>query len=210
MTDETIALICPHCGRVATAWVQGQATWNGYGAGPAPEQPPSQWRLLQCSLCRHVILDWREDFGEGFDFDEGVLLYPAGRELTADVPFGLREEWKEAQTCFRNKSYKACAVMVRRTLEGTCKENGVSEKTLAQGLRKMLAEGKIDDTLFAWANELRVVGNEGAHYTGKPVGREDAEDALAFAEALLDHIYVLRKRFESFRSRRAKDASENT
>lgn len=32
--------------------------------------------------------------------------------------------------------------------------------------------------------------------------RQDAEDALAFAEAVLDHIYVLRKRFEEFQSRR--------
>ncbi len=48
-----------------------------------------------------------------------------------------------------------------------------------------------------------VLGNEGAHYTGMRVPRDDSEDALAFAEALLDHIYVLRKRFEEFARRRA-------
>ena len=41
------------------------------------------------------------------------------------------------------------------------------------------------------------------------VPRDDSEDALAFAEALLDHIYVLRKRFEEFARRRSnKKASQ--
>jgi hypothetical protein len=31
--------------------------------------------------------------------------------------------------------------------------------------------------------------------------KQDAEDALAFTEALLDQIYVLRKRFEEFKRR---------
>jgi len=67
----------------------------------------------------------------------------------------------------------------------------------------MKANGLIDATIAEWADALRVLGNEGAHYTGKQVPRADAEDALAFAEALLDHIYVLRKRFEEFANRRA-------
>jgi Domain of unknown function (DUF4145) len=67
----------------------------------------------------------------------------------------------------------------------------------------MKDQGKIDSTLADWANLLKIVGNEGAHFTGRPVNREDAEDALAFAEALLDHIYVLRKRFDEFKARRA-------
>jgi hypothetical protein len=33
------------------------------------------------------------------------------------------------------------------------------------------------------------------------VSREDAEDALSFAVALLDHTYVLRQRFADFRER---------
>jgi len=37
-----------------------------------------------------------------------------------------------------------------------------------------------------------------------PVGYNDAEDALQFAEALLDHVYVLRLRFQKFKERRAE------
>jgi hypothetical protein len=95
--------------------------------------------------------------------------------------------------------------MVRRTLEGTCAEMGVSKGTLVQRLRQLAADGLVDETLARWADALRTVGNKGAHYTGRAVLREDAEDALAFAEALLDHIYVLRRRFEDFRRRLNSD-----
>ena len=114
----------------------------------------------------------------------------------------MRKEWDEARTCFDAKAYTATVVMVRRTLEGTCKENDVSSKTLQKGLGELKNRGLVDGTLAAWADALRVLGNQGAHYTGHAVTREDAEDALDFAEALLDHIYVFRKRFDDFMRRR--------
>jgi hypothetical protein len=91
--------------------------------------------------------------------------------------------------------------MVRRTLEGTCADQGIKGKSLAMGLKQLATNGQMDKTLAEWADALRVVGNKGAHYTGTPVAREDAADALAFAEALLDHIYVLRQRFAQFLAR---------
>jgi hypothetical protein len=94
--------------------------------------------------------------------------------------------------------------MVRRTLEGTCREHEIRSKNLAASLQELRAKGLIDDTLANWADALRLVGNKGAHYTGVPVAREDAEDALAFAEALLDNVYVLRKRFTQFKARLAR------
>ena len=78
----------------------------------------------------------------------------------------------------------------------------MQERTLAKSLEGLKTAQLIDSTIAEWANALRVLGNEGAHYTGNPVSRDDAEDALAFAEALLDHIYVLRLRFRKFAERR--------
>jgi Domain of unknown function (DUF4145) len=77
-------------------------------------------------------------------------------------------------------------------------------------LRELRDRGLIDDTLAEWADTLRVVGNEGAHYTGRAVAREDAEDALSFAEALLDHLYVLRKKFAEFQARLAARKAKNS
>lgn len=146
----------------------------------------------------------REDFGGGFAHDDATIVYPVPHRLSSSVPAGLRREWEEAQTCFRAKAYAACVVMVRRTLEGTCADQGVKGKPLARSLKKLADDGRIDETLAQWADALRIIGNKGAHYTGEHVAREDAEDALAFAEALLDHIYVLRQRFAQFLARLEK------
>jgi hypothetical protein len=143
----------------------------------------------------------REDYGGGFEVDEPVIVYPAPHRISPDVPSELRREWEEARACFSSKAYTACLVMVRRTLEGTCKLQGVKKRTLAENLRELEKQGRIDGTLAEWADALRIAGNRGAHYTGEAVPREDAEDALAFAEALLDHVYVLRKRFDEFQRR---------
>lgn len=140
----------------------------------------------------------REDYGAGFEGDEPIIVFPEPRRLNPQIPLTLRREWEEAKVCFDAKAYAACAVMTRRTLEGTCTELGVKEPNLAKALKTLQKEGLIDGMLAEWAKALRLAGNRGAHFTGEAVSRGDAENALSFTEALLDHVYVLRKRFEDF------------
>jgi len=144
----------------------------------------------------------REDFGRGFNDSEPSIVFPAQHRLSLQIPRPLRREWEEARDCFEAKAYTATVVMVRRTLEGTCARQGIKARTLAASLTELKTQGLIDGMLAEWADALRVLGNQGAHYTGKPVRRADAEDSLSFAEALLDHLYVLRQRFEDFKARR--------
>ncbi|WP_328533683.1 DUF4145 domain-containing protein [Micromonospora zamorensis] len=120
------------------------------------------------------------------------------------MPQALREEHNEAKKCFDAKAYTAAAVMVGRTLEGVCAENGIKERALIASLRRMKEGNLIDERLYQWADELRVLRNEGAHYTGSQVSREDAADALALSEAMLDYMYVLTAKFQEFRERRSK------
>lgn len=142
----------------------------------------------------------REDFGGGFaEDDRPATVYPPPHRLSPSVPAGLRREWEEAQTCFASKAYAACVVMVRRTLEGTCAEQGVQVTNLDKALKRLATDGLIDQTLAEWADVLRRVGNKGAHYTGAAVSREDAQDALDFAEALLDHLTSCASASRSFR-----------
>ncbi len=81
-------------------------------------------------------------------------------------------------------------------------------KPLFKMLEQMKDEGKIDGRLLEWAQELRILGNQGAHYTGTSVSREDAADGLALAEALLDFLYVLTAQFAAFKARRTATKAE--
>lgn len=204
------AMVCPHCGQATLAEIKGVTVWHGYGLSGQQENPPVEYALVQCARCGDASLQVREDYGRGFNDDEPVFVYPRQRQLSWSVPEPLRREWDEANSCFQAKAYAACLVMVRRTLEGTCKEHGIDKRNLLEGIRELQAQGLIDGTLADWANALRLAGNEGAHYTGTAVPREDAEDALDFAEALLDHLFVLRKRFEDFQSRLKERKSEGS
>jgi hypothetical protein len=207
---ESRVFICPHCEQPVLAYVCGLAIWDGWDRDPPIlDGPPAEYALLKCRTCDGISVQVREDYGDGgFGGDNNpTIVYPAQRQLSWEVPEPLRHEFAEAQACFGAKAYEATVVMVRRVLEGACRENGVQERTLVKSLGKLKADGLIDTTIAEWADALRILGNEGAHYTGKQVSRDDAEDALAFAEALLDHIYVLKKRFERFANRRASKRS---
>ncbi|MGW4946357.1 DUF4145 domain-containing protein [Actinoplanes sp. NPDC004185] len=196
-------MICPHCDLPALQEINGTVTVppDDHASSLFPGR---EYTLLQCGECNEASLQIREVYEFFDEAGPGVpqFAYPAERRLSTQVPEDLKREFEEAQTCLNAKAYTATVVMVRRTLEGICKDNGIGERVLARGLKKMEEQGLIDRTLAEWADGLRVLGNQGAHYTGTQVSRQDAVDALAFAEALVDQIYVMRRRFEEFKKRR--------
>jgi hypothetical protein len=207
MENEVRAFLCPKCGEPSKSSVHGRVEAYDPEGGP-----PAEFVLLRCSHaeCQAPMVQVREDYGRGFDEDKPVTYYPSPRRLSSAVPRALRDEFAEARKCFDAKAYTATLVMVRRTLEGTCADQGSTKRTLAESLKDLQAQGKIDGLLAEWADLLRVVGNEGAHFTGNKASTEDAEDALDFAEALLDHLYVLRARFDEFKTRQQTRAKRRS
>ncbi len=117
---------------------------------------------------------------------------------------------REARACFSAKLYTAAAVMVRRTLEGMCIDQGTGKKQLFAALSDLRDAKKIEGRLFDWAQALRALGNQGAHFSKEAVGREDAQDALELAEALLDYIYVFTAKYDEFQQRRAKSSADKS
>jgi hypothetical protein len=72
----------------------------------------------------------------------------------------------------------------------------------------MKEEGHIDGRLWEWAQTQRNVRNSAAHFDSNAITKQDAEDSIAFSEALLDYLYVLTARFEALKDRRVKRTSE--
>lgn len=62
---------------------------------------------------------------------------------------------------------------------------------------------------MATVDALRVVGNDAAHNVGATISRDDAADALAFAEATADYVYTFRARHGRFMARRGGAAPES-
>jgi hypothetical protein len=186
-------------------------TVRGYvlGTGDPPDGIP-RWTLLACDE-RHPILvvqwDWSDD-PTVWHWDAPIRKYPPqDRELSTLIPKQLRQAHEEARACFRAKAYTAAAVMSGRTLEAACAQSGIRERNLQQALAKMRENGLIDGRLWEWAETLRAVRNAGAHYDSSVITKQDAEDSIAFGEALLDYLYVLSARFEALKERRAKKSA---
>lgn len=195
-------ILCPKCGTKATATAEGSYEF------PDDNFEVQHYAIVQCEAC-YCVMFVRHLANENFSRDKATVLWPQiDRTLSKAIPDSLRLEHNEARTCFRNGAYTATVVMVRRTLEGVCTEHNVKNMTLVKALERMKNNELIEGRLLEWAQELRVLGNQGAHFTGKQVPRADAEDALALAEALLDYLYVFSAQFDAFKERRKERESE--
>lgn len=176
------SFVCPRCDRPSSSLAHGVAYWDGFDTTGFRVGPEAEYVFLQCEACSAPLVQWREDYGRGFDEDEPTFMYPAPHLLNAEIPSDLRREWTEAQLCFTAKAYTASTVMVRRALEATCVDQGVTSGVLAERLKELREAGRIDERLPEWATLLKDLGNTGAH-AGAFVSREDAADGLAFLEA---------------------------
>jgi Domain of unknown function (DUF4145) len=167
------------------------------------------YAAVECEVCSEVmIVQQSKDIGP-YERKIPRMLWPrTSEEMSMTIPETLRREVGEAQACFRGASYTATVVMVRRTLEGLCVEHGLKSYPLFKALGQMKEQGLIDGRLLEWAQALRSLGNEGAHFTGNAVSREDAQDSLTFAEAILNYMYVFSEQFAEFKKRRDSPESE--
>jgi hypothetical protein len=92
--------------------------------------------------------------------------------------------------------------MVRRFLDEVAAGLGYDgHGSLAQKIEWLHDSGLIDDRLHEWTDALRLAGNRAAHDVSESVTREDAGDILALAEAIADHLFVIKARFEAFQGR---------
>jgi hypothetical protein len=208
------AFECPGCEAAVIAEPKGFVVT---GTDPKFTGLAARWTLYACEK-EHPILAVEDGFGEGdeegyevmhFD-DEPYRVYPPqDRILSNEIPAQLRQIHEEARACMRAKAYTAAAVMSGRALEGVCDLHGVKGTTLQNRLAKMKEEELIDGRLWEWAETLRSVRNSAAHFTKRSISKQDAEDAVAFTEALLDYLYVLTARFNALKERRTKGVTSN-
>jgi hypothetical protein len=199
---------CDNCEKPVIATARGYSIDFGDWENGIPGR---RWTLLECDKS-HPILVLQVDPTDDprvWHWDDPIRIYPPrDRELSSLIPEQLRQVHEEARACFHAKAYTAAAVMSGRTLEGACAAHGIKERNLQQSLSKMKEAGYIDGRLWEWAQTLRNVRNSAAHFDSNIITKQDAEDSVAFSEALLDYLYVLTARFEALKDRRAKRTSE--
>ena len=186
--------MCPHCRQLnAPLAFQSFTPLNGRAV--------SFWL---CSHCQHGICIESEAFNlyaEPHVFGSyQIFPRPASSEAPEFTPSDISKKYREAKICFYTEQFTASAIMSRCTLEAVVKTLGASGNNLRSHIEDLAKRHVITPSLASWAHSLRIIGNEAAHEL-TDITKQDAEQALFFAEMLLTYIYTLPGRIEQLRNR---------
>ncbi|WP_437932571.1 DUF4145 domain-containing protein [Sorangium sp. So ce291] len=162
--------------------------------------------LGHCVKCNQTgLVEFAREYPDG-EVDSRQLYPTATRPVDLELPPKVMESYTEALKCESAGAWLATAVMVRRTLEAIGKEFDPKAKRLFDGLRSMQQQGLISEELYQWGDELRFLGNIGAHPTEQLISEQDAKEALEFLGAIVETIYHLRDKFKKMQARRKRGA----
>jgi len=198
-------LICPICGaftsvepiefsaRVRIKSVTGLRYEFGTATAIArDEKGDVNHGILECKACgrRFVAI--------GDENDEWVAVYPiTAKDVAAEIPEPIKGELKEAYLCFAVGAYRGCVSMCETALEALWR------KQKASGLVDLKEKGIISPQLCEQGDEVRLWGNVAKHeLVPDVVTKEDAEELLAYLEAIMNDVYVVRERLSRLRQKR--------
>lgn len=141
------------------------------------------------------------DSFEHFGFTVALQLIEAKREPLEHLPDAIAKAMRQAEDNFNRKDMEEpAAVFFGRAIELALKHVHPDAKgTLASRIRKLAADREIPQAMAEWADEVRLVRNDGAHDDG--VTREDLVAARDFADAFLRYLITMPEMVEK---RRAK------
>lgn len=183
--------VCPHCGVENVAFQMLSQFTEG-------EFAPKSYQLWVCGhcgkpACSHTPFPLE---GHGYIIKDISGFYPIPKEVTA--PYGVPAEMsKTFRSAIRflkmgkDADYEAACVMARRGIELAVNDMGAEGKNLYQKIENLEKRRLVPPAMCDWAQCLREIGNIGAH-VGEAT-REDAEQAVYFAEMLFVYLYTLPK-----------------
>lgn len=167
-----------------------------------------KYLLCKCSQCESPILLKQQLIWSGreeTEWGKTSKIFPLNQfHINPIIPEVLQITLMESIKCYKSESFTATAIMCRRTIEGFCELRNAAENSLDKSIKKLRDTGQINEQLYDWANQLRLVGNEAAHNINAVFSDIDAKDILDFTIAILDFTYSFKEKFEKFKERHTK------
>ena len=177
-----VALQCPHCGHKGTFQMVGVPDVDVHNS----------WEVLGVRRCPNTECHGHLFFVKSL---HGRLeTYPVQRVDfdSTDIPETVRNAFSEALDSHANGNYIASAIMVRKTLEEICLEQGAKGGDLKSKIQSLQDKVILPPALLKGADDLRLLGNDAAHVesqTFNKVGKEEIEIAVDFLKEFLKAIY---------------------
>lgn len=203
--------LCPRCGKQSSFENIGElpVTFSAGIVQPSGggKAYPDYSDKVTCMVCRHckqgvVVVEekWIGEQPSRLGFEKGGVLSYRGvhwwplpqTKLSDDIPKDIADIYAEAMTTYYAKAPRATAVMLRRTIEAITVHFGQDQGGLAQRLQRLAEKNILQPSLGEWAKEVRLIGNQGAHYDPVvEVSMEDATQLLNFVQELMKYLFEL-------------------
>jgi hypothetical protein len=110
----------------------------------------------------------------------------------SDVPASVAECLAEAIDCHANNNNVAAAIMVRKTLEEMCEDQGAKGGNLKAKIKDLSTKIVVPQQLVNGMDALRLLGNDAAHIEAQvfsEVGPKELSVAIKFTKELLKNVY---------------------
>ncbi len=196
--------LCPRCNKQSSFEFLGElpATFDGGRAiqYSGESYPTYQDRVvsLMCRNCKQPVVVVEEQYlvkqNQGLTVHyKGLFWWPFSNNIYSEIiPENVQSSLEEAKRARFSQCFRASAVMSRRSLEALCSHMGYEDGTLFKRLEKMSKDGTLQNNLFDWANEIRLIGNSGAHFDPiNEVLEEDANQIILFLEEVIKYLIIM-------------------
>lgn len=201
--DSPWPTTCPRCGRESSLSLVSETPGRFVSEGR------ERAGTYQCPTCEKFTLRIvLTEQGDGSGRVRQIERFPFGTaKPMVGLPEAVGSDRDEAWRAFHGSLNKGAALLARSSLESAVKDLGAKGDDLRKKIRDLAERGTITNDLSAWADEVRITGNEAAHEMG-PVTEEDASDSLFFLDAFLDALYAVPHRHRERKAQREAKAAE--
>ena len=164
------------------------------------------WSLISCPRCAGAVL--LEHSPSNVPHSVVGNVFPdIDRDVdVSHLPEDVSAYYRDAIRAMNASLPDAAAVQLRRTLEAASAHFGHNNGPLIRRVQGLITEGLITKTFGEVLNEVRRLGNLGAHATDERVDEAEATRALRFTTQVLRNLFEIPAELEQIReSQRAEN-----
>lgn len=193
MTEQLDLSRCPHCSVASPLLYSVWSTKDGAGSPRTDGQPYKAWRVYLCSTCGGAVT------AEGHNHYIGGYaqnIFPSPKTAHEDIPEVARNFLQQAFNVLHAPD--AAAVMAGSSVDAMLKSKNYVEGSLYSRIDQALKDGVLTQGMAEWAHSVRLGSNRPRHADEKNphVSYEEAKQAVEFAEALGNFLFVLTAKIE--------------
>jgi DNA-directed RNA polymerase subunit RPC12/RpoP len=161
--------------------------------------PRRGWSLISCPRCAGAVLLEHSPSNISNIYVSNVFPSEDRDVDVSHLPEDVSSYYRDAIRAMDASLPDAAAVQLRRTLEAAAAHFGHDNGPLIRRVRDLITEGLITKTFGEVLNEVRRLGNLGAHATDERVDEAEATRALRFTTQVLRNLFEIPTELEQIR-----------